>query len=55
LCWTGGVDGIWCKGPDMGVGEFMCCFSLFISCDVLVCVRIMHCARLTLSCDINKI
>jgi hypothetical protein len=27
----------------------------FISCDVLVCVRITHCARLTLSCDINKI
>jgi hypothetical protein len=51
----GGIDGIWCKGPSMSVVGFRCCFSYFLSCDMLVCVRITHCAHLARNCDFNKI
>jgi hypothetical protein len=45
-----GVRGpIWVS-VDLGVA-----LIYFLSCDVLVCVRITHYARLARSCNINKI
>jgi hypothetical protein len=38
----------------MGVGGLGVVLVYFLSCDVLVCVRITHCACLACSCDINK-